>query len=272
VTEKPKLSFLIAGLLFLNTAGFFLRYFEVDTFFILLGFRLHFSIIFFFLLIIKRINFSTVKEMFLHPAKQKYALILVVAFLPLLFVPLDMFLLEEFNFADKDYFFELGLSSIADYPVYLIWNAPQLFLFFVLVNTAIGSQKYKFYKASLITFLLFLYEIIPLNIFNGLSFEEINILAAAEFLLISFLAGFFLSRFNNIYLFTLLLFTLLWGTVLFFGSSSSMVVKIILASQYESWSGLINPGNKFPVTDYLPLFYLFILLIFSSFHLKKRGV
>ena len=272
MVKRPKLFFLIAGLLFINVAGFFLRYFEFDTYFILFGFRFHFSILISFLFMLNYIDFPAVKEIFVHPPKQKFIPVLLIAFLPLLFIPLDMYVLEKFTISEQDYFFELGLSSIVDYPVYMTWNALQLFMVFIFMNSIIKSEKQKFIKAAALTFFLFIYEIVPLEIVSGFSLEIINYLTIINFVISIMLAGLLISRIKNIYLFTIVIFTILWGTALFFGSSSKMIINIFLASQYESWTGLINLGKKFEYADYLHSAYLLVLFIFSVLILKKNRI
>jgi len=206
--------------------------------------------------------------MFIHPSKQRFVFILLLAFLPLLFIPVDFFILKQFRVAEQDYFFEFGLSSIVDYPIYLIWNAPQLFIFFIFMNTVLISPKYKFFKASLLTLFIFLYEIVP---FDGvvINFAVINYFTIASFFFTILLVGLFVSRIKNIYLFAVVSFSVLWGTVLSFGSSSETIVNILLASQYESWAGFIKLSKKFEYAQYLQPAYLFLVIIFSFLMLKK---
>ncbi len=256
-----------------NSAGILFRYFHLDTYFIFIGFRFHFSLLISFLCILSYIDFASVKGMFIHPPKQRFVFILLLSFLPLLFIPLDMFILKQFKVAEQDYFFEFGLSSIVDYPIYLIWNAPQLFMLFIFMNTVLESPKYKFIKASLLIFFLFLYEFIPVDTeinFAEINYTEINFTAAASFFFAVLLTGLFISRIKNIYLFAVVLFSVLWGTVLSFGSSSETIINILQASQYESWPGFVNLGKKFVYVQYLQPAYLCILLIFSILILKKN--
>ena len=271
MSNKGTFPFILLVIVTVNVAGFLLRYFQLDTYFILIGFRFHLSILISFLFILNYIDFNSVKEMFIHPSKQRFIFILILSFLPLLFIPLDMFILNQFKVAEQDYFFEFGLSSIVDYPVYLIWNSPQLFMFFIFMNTVLISPKYKFVKASLLTLFLFLYEIVP---FDGvvINFGAINYLIIVSYFLTVLLAGLFISRVKNIYLFTVVLFSVLWGLVLSFGSSSETIINILLASQYESWSGFIRPGKKFEFAEYMLPAYLFIILIFSILLLKKNKI
>ena len=208
----------------------------------------------------------------IHPSKQRFIFILILSFLPLLFIPVDIFLLKEFKVGEQDYFFELGLSSITDYPIYLLWNTPQLFIFFIFMSTVITSPKYKFVKAFLVIFFLFLYEIIPIEILiktSTINFEKINYIPFVSFFFVSLLGGLFISRIKNIYLFTLVLFTVLWGIILSFGSSSETLINMLLASQYEAWTGFITVGRKHEYVMYFQPAYLFIIIIFSFIVLKK---
>ncbi len=269
MSRKPGILFIFLIIVLVNVVGLVLKYFNLDTYFILIGFRFHLSILISFLLILGYINFNSVKEMFIHPEKQKYIFILLLVFLPLLFIPLDIFILKQFKVADQDYFFEFGLSSIVDYPIYLIWNVPQLFMFFIFMNTILESAKYKFIKASLLTLFLFLFEIIPTNEYK-FNFTAINYFTAASFLITAILTGLYISRVKNIYLFAVMLFSVLWGTILSFGSSSETIINILLASQYQSWQGFINPGKKFEYTQYLTPMYILLIVIFSFIIFKRN--
>lgn len=268
MVKKPGLVFLSAGLLFINAAGFFLRYSELDTYFILIGFRFHFSIVISLLIILNYFDLKSVKARFIHPVKQKFIPVVIAALFPLLFIPLDIFILKEFNTFQKEYFYELGLSSIFDFPIYLIWNIPQLFLFYIFIDTVIPSEKYRLIKTSFIILLLFIYELIPLN--GQIDFNQIDYSSISSFFLLVILTGLISTRIKNIYIFSLIIFLILWGTVLSFGSSSETLVNILLASQYESWDGFIRINKKFEFTEYLQPAYLFFLLIFCFFYLKKN--
>lgn len=260
-------------IIIVNAAGILLKYFQLDTYFIFIGFRFHLSLLISFLCILNYIDFASVKEMFIRPSKQRFVFILILSLLPLLFIPLDMFILKQFKVAEQDYFFEFGLSSIVDYPIYLIWNTPQLFMFFIFMNTIIPSPKYKFIKALLVIFFLFFYEIFPIDSkinFAEINYTEINYSGFVSCFFAVLLTGLFISRIKNIYLFALVLFSVLWGTVLSFGTNSKTVINILFATHYESWSGFIAPGKKFEYAEYLLPAYLFVLLIFSIFVLKKN--
>jgi hypothetical protein len=67
----------------------------------------------------------------------------------------------------------------------------------------------------------------------------------------------------------LVLFTVLWGSILSFGSSSETLVNILLASQYEAWTGFITAGRKQDYVKYFQPAYIFIIIIFSFIVLKK---
>ncbi|HSP87981.1 MAG TPA: hypothetical protein VLN45_07590, partial [Ignavibacteriaceae bacterium] len=156
--------------------------------------------------------------------------------------------------------------------IYLLWNTPQLFIFFIFMSTVITSPKYKFVKAFLVIFFLFLYEIIPIEILiktSTINFEKINYIPFVSFFFVSLLGGLFISRIKNIYLFTLVLFTVLWGIILSFGSSSETLINMLLASQYEAWTGFITVGRKHEYVMYFQPAYLFIIIIFSFIVLKK---
>ncbi len=270
--KNIKLFYLIAGLLFINAAGFFLRYFDLDTWFIILGFRFHFSILMSFLFTAYFIDHSYVKKIFLNPEKQKFFGLLIFAFLPILFLPLDIFVLKQFNFLDKDYFFELGVSSVFDYPILLIWNAPQIFMFYFLIASIFINKKSNFLKIFLVAFFLFLYEIIPLDFVKEASSYKINYINIFNNIFTLFLSAFICYKIRNIYVFTIVLFTVLWSAVLFWGSTSGMTVNIFLASQYDSWHGLINPGGKYLISSYLMPAYLIYILVVSIKYLERNKV
>lgn len=256
--------FLIAVFL-VNALGFALKYFELDTFVILLGFRFHLSAVLPLLIVINAKILSLIKDSFLHPPFVKVgSVILTFFFTSVLFLSI-LYLTNKIEIGDPEYFYEFGLSSIIDYPIYLVWNSINLlclFFFFLLINE---SFKNSFIMVLVSAILIFAYEFIPIKkmIFN---YESI-----AAFLLLCLTIAVTIKFFNNVYLFVVLIFSIIWFSILAFGTSSSLLVNLFFAARYNEWEGFFI-ADKNILGFLVPASYLLILLgiiLLSLFRKRK---
>ena len=154
---------------------------------------------------------------------------------------------------DPEYFYEFGLSSIVDYPIYLVWNFIQLlclYFFFLIIHK---SFRNSFIVILVSTILIFSYEFIPVkkNIFN---YESI-----AAFVLLCLILTVTIKFFNNVYLFVVLLFSIIWLSLLSFGTSSSLLVNLFFAARYAEWEGFFAFDKN--ISGFvIPASYLLILI------------
>ena len=265
MSRDIKFFHLIAGILITNVAGFFLRFYKLDTYVILIGFRFHISLFLPFLLLLYKADLHFIKSFFVSPLYKRYSIIIVIVIIPLLIIYLSLYFSKNISIGDPDYFYEFGLSSIVDYPVYLVWNLPQLFMVFLFLNSV--KQKNQFIKISLLVILLFAFEFIPIR-------EKINYISLADLLLSSLIIALLITNFRNIYLFAVSVFSIFWFSILSFGSSSKELINILFAARYEAWEGFFEVNKKF--TDYvIPAYFGIVLLalfLLRSFALKDKPV
>ena len=127
---KIKFSQIVIAVIIVNAIGLSLRYFDLDRYLIFIGFRFFLSLILPLLIVIRYSLFSKLKEILKQPKYNKTFQPLGWIFIPLIIVLIVLYFTKRIDVGDPDYFYEFGLSSIFDYPIYLIWNLPQL-LFFV---------------------------------------------------------------------------------------------------------------------------------------------
>jgi hypothetical protein len=246
-----------------NAIGFALKYFELDTFIILLGFRFHLSAIFPLLIVINATHLSLIKDSFLHPPFVKVGRVILTFFFTSLLFLLVLYLTKKIEIGDPEYFYEFGLSSIVDYPIYLVWNSINLiclFFFFLLINK---SFKNSFLVILALAILIFAYEFIPLRkmIFD---YESI-----AAFVILSFVLSITIRFFNNIYLFVVLIFSIIWFSLLAFGTTSSLLVNLFFAARYSGWEGFFIADKNFS-GFLIPVTYLLILLSLITLSLFRK--
>lgn len=243
----------VIAVLLANSAGFALKYFELDTFIILLGFRFHLSAVLPLLLVVKKTHLSIIKQSFVHPAFNRVGrVVLTFIFASILFL-LALYLAKKAEVGDPEYFYEFGLSSVADFPIYLLWNSLQLgmlYLFFIILQQ---SFRYNFIIILIFSILLFAYEFIPTNkvVFNYESISALIFMCIISTIIIKF--------FNSIYLFVFIIFSTLWFSVLAFGSESSVFINLLLAANYFSWEGFFAVDKNF-YRFITPIYYLAVLL------------
>lgn len=222
---------LIGSLLLINICGFLSELFELNFFIILLGFRFHFSVLIFAAFIFMFRKEFDVRPILLNKNFTKSWQTFLLTLLPILILAATAYLLGFVKYKEPEYFFELGLSSLIDLPIYFIWNLPQLiilFLWFELISKKINNNF-----LFLIAPTILLYKIIPTGD------AEFNLIQAMEIFAASFLFALLFKKERNIYTRTIVAFVAVWLIVLLHGSNDSTVIKIFLASQYESWEGFL---------------------------------
>ena len=256
---------LIFAVIILNAVGIILRIFNLDTYFILVGFRFHISFILPLLIIFKKSQANFIKQLFVDPHHKKTVLPLLWILVPALIVIGILFWLKKTTISDPEYFYEFGLSSIIDYPIYLIWNFPQLFCLFIFLTLVGTVSKKSFLIIASISFFIFAFEFVPFNI------NDVDYTGIASLLLTSVSIGLLIRYFQNIYWFTIVIFSIFWLHFLLFGSSSEEIIHLLFASQYSGWGGFLEV-NKQLVSFFLPvqLGLTFLVILVSLFFRKKE--
>jgi hypothetical protein len=207
------------------------------------------------LIIVFNSNFLPyIKRSFLKPEWRKASLYLFLILLPLLIEASGLYILNKIDIGDPEYFYEFGISSIADYPVYLIWNFPQMILLFFFLASVSAKSRFRFITVAVVIFFLFAFELVSINK-TIIPYWELGILASC-----SIIYSILINYCRNIYWFCISLFTLLWLAVLAFGSSSKTMINLLFATQYGNWEGFFEVVKDFiPFT--LPLYFVIALII-----------
>lgn len=257
--KKLEIRRLIFIIIAVNAAGFLLKYFELDNYVIIIGFRFHLSFILPLLIYFRKEDIPQIKKIFADPEHKKTILPLLWILLPLILIIIPLYLLGKLQIGDPDYFYEFGLSSIVDYPVYLLWNLPQAIVLFLFLATAVSSTDHKIKVSALILFLVFIYEFIPFEI------KSFNYFPLVSLLLISISTGILIKYFQNIYWLSIFLFSIFWIHFLLFGTDSEKFIHLLFASRYYSWEGFLD--FKKELAQYLlpaQLLLTFITIMLSS--------
>lgn len=260
---------IILVLFVVNLSGAALRYFNFDTFFFLLGFRFHISFLLPFILLFNKEQIPLITELFRNPVYKKNFIFIFWLIFPLLIISIVYYFFFNLDINDPDYFYEFGLSSIVDYPVYLIWNLPQLFML-IIILTLFSEKRNKIFIVFLIIFSLFLFEFIPFKE-KELSLSEINFINITAFIFAGLILSVLINYYRNIYWNAVFLFTFFWIYLLLFGSDSAVLVKLLFASQYENWGGFLSADEI--ISKYLlavPGCLTFIVVLFSLFFRKEK--
>jgi hypothetical protein len=265
---KPKNYFpqIILAIIAVNAIGYLLRLNEIEPFIILIGFRFHISLALPFFFIVNRLKFDKIKSDFINPLyKQNYPFVLSLLILPII-IYTALYIAGYIELADPEYFYELGLSSLADLPVYLVWNSAQLVLLFLFLSFI--SEKFNTaWLIPLIIVSLLVFEFIPIET------KDTDIAGIISLIILSLTASLLIIRIKNIYWFCIFIFLILWQFILLFGSKSSTLIKILFASQYNSWEGFFEfHGVAVEYIKYLFPVYLAIVsftLFITSIRAKK---
>ena len=144
---------LILAILLVNASGLYLKYFNLSTYIILFGFRFHMSFVLPLIIVFNSNFLPYIKRSFLKPEWRKAPFYLFLILLPLLIETGGLYIIHKIDIGDPEYFYEFGISSIADYPVYLIWNFPQMILlYFFLAFFGLAFYCLAFYLCFVFCF------------------------------------------------------------------------------------------------------------------------
>ena len=206
---------IILVIVLVNAAGIALRYFEIDTYFIFLGFRFHLATIVPFIILLNGHNFRKLLDAFRNPYFKKKFLPVIWILLPLIILSVSLFFIHDVKPGDPDYFYEFGLSSIFDFPLYLVWNFPQLCLLFMTLLVFSDISRFSYLNVFIGLILLFWYEVIPMD-------SSFAYMSAISLVLVALIASFFVTSLQNIYWFSIIIFSSIWSIILLLGSKSEL--------------------------------------------------
>ena len=257
-----KLWRVILTLAVINSVILLLKYLNLNTYVIIIGFRCHISFVLPFFLIFNSDFLPFIKRSFLNPDYKKASVFLVLMILPFLIEMGYLYFTHNIDLGDPDYFYEFGVSSVLDYPVYLIWNFPQIILLYLFLAGVSTISKYRFITVFLSIIFLFVSELIPVN-HAPFPYSEMTILFAC-----SVMFSVLINYYRNIYWFCISVFTLLWLPVLSFGTGSKAIVNLLFASQYKYWDGFFEV-QKIYAPFALPVYFVLALIISLFFYLLK---
>ena len=264
-TKKEILTRAVIALIIANALGYLLKFLKLDDYIILLGFRIKLNIIIPFLFLLRKDILTEMKDIFISSCRNKLILQLVILLLPFLIILPLGYLAGKVDLGDPEYFYEFGLSSIFDFPIYLLWNLPQLLLFIISIKYI--SEKLNSKTAGIANLVLFFaYEFIPVK---G---ETFSVTSITGFLLASAAAGIAVVNFKNVISSTAALFFIAWSYFLFWGTSSTEAIHLLLASRFDSWEGLLWIDDKlYTFIPYIHFAIAYFGIIPASLLYKKKA-
>lgn len=233
----------------------------MNPFFYLIGFRFYVFVIPIVIIFLIERNkiFNFIKEELTQNDFSKFYLLIIIVAFPLLITLAAGYLLNLVELNDPEYFYELGLSSIIDYPIYLIWNIPQFILLILILKYLLGRNL-----ISILISVFFLILLFGIEIYNFKKNEiSINILIviSSAAIITSFLAHYM----RNIYYSVFLLITIFWFYILSFGSNNQVIVNIFFAKQFELWEGHFSVSKTY--SEYvLPFYFILTLILFLTYY------
>lgn len=259
---KKKIANYFIAIFIINALGILLRYLELDTYFILIGFRFQLSLFLPALFISGIFSKDYIVNIFRSPSYKKSLFFIYLLIIPLFFLFAILFILRKIELGDPEYFYEFGISSIIDFPVYLVWNSIQLTLFFLFFIYLASKLKLNLLIIFFIFILLFVYELIPLR---KESFDYFNLISV---FFLGLITGLMVKYYQNIYWLVVFSFSILWLDFILFGSNSEVAVNLLFASQYNLWEGFFSVEKD--LKEFVLPFHLILVNILILINLFKK--
>ncbi len=248
-------------LILINGFGILLKIFHLPTFIILVGFRFHLSVFIILMFILVRKDIKLAASYLREINSKNIFKVIAVVLLPVLLLLGSLFLLKKISYKEPDFFYELGLSSIIDFPLYLIWNLPQLLIVYTFFKIIKDNSKTNYLWIFFSTILLFAFELIPMEK------ETFRLHGVYDLIAVSTISTILVLRIKNFYIYSFILFFTVWMSIILFGSTSIIVINFTLAKNFKEWQGFFIVDkiiNEFVIT----IFY--VLIIPFLFILKAR--
>lgn len=259
--KKLPISIFLA-LIVLITVGiqFLLLFFELPVFVIIAGFRFHIAITIPILFFLLRAEFDSILESVKHFSFKGLWFGLFIPFLSMVIVLSFLFFMEKISFREPELFYELGLSSIVDFPIYLIWNFIEIFIFTSIIKSVLGGNRFR----HMFLFATILLLLSPEHIY--LHLNGFNYLSTIEFIVAIVIISTLIFKFNSNYTVSIILFAIFWFGFLILGTNCPTLLKLFLGSNYTSWNGFFIIDKL-----YVPyLFTTYLLIISVGFLFKRR--
>lgn len=218
---------------------FALLLFDLPTLFIFLGFRFHIVSLIFFVtflfihnqtLLIEKIKFSSFKGLFPYSS---FTLLIMVLIL------VSLYFTKNAKFDEPELFYEIGLSSIIDFPLYFLWNLPQFLILLLFLKFFQERVHSNFIICFIIVSILFSPQLILINI------EKLDYYSILSYLTASILFSLIIKKFKSIYVATSLIYFVLWLNILSLGTDSITLGKMFLSSNFKEWSGFLIIHKQF---------------------------
>lgn len=255
--KKISIPIYLLLIVLLSGVNILLRFFNLPNYFFFIGFRFY-GITLLAMIFLYFYGGSEVwKESLLSFSFKKFLRYIIFLLIPPAIIIGGLFLLNKIELGDPDFFYELGLSSIVDFPIYFIWNLPQFFILYTFLQSIEASFRLKIVPNFIILFFFFLPEFLS---FPKISF---NIFSIINFAVVLLTLTLFTYKKKNPLTFSFYIFTSVWLGLLLFGGSSETMLQTFLAKTYTAWDGFFEIDKKF-VQYVLPAYFLisFIPVVF----------
>jgi len=169
------------------------------------------------------------------------------------------------------YFYEFGISSLLDFPMYFIWTLPFLvsflYLWFIIIHDGkIISAIRDSFLISISAAAFYLFNYYEVDLINHT--VNFSLVFAASLYTYSF---FMWS--NSLWASALSVFTLVYSVVLVFGTTNQFMIKTFFARNYDEWEGFFNLLliNNVPTESVLILLMIFFSVIFFNLGKENRS-
>ena len=231
-----------------------------------LGFRLNlFLLINFLSLLILKPKWNELSPFLKHIGKLKnWINVFLVPILIIILLFVIALILGKIKYLNPKYFFEFGVTSLIDIPIYYTWTLPITFSLACLMFLWIGRINFfsilKFSSLLTLAFFLFKYNPKQFNLFNNL---HTYLLIFSYFI---FQYALF-NKFKSVLLLSFSLFWVFYPFIILFGSNDSLLLHTFFARGYDKWEGIltiilpINYSTQYIMSISLILIGLFFFIL-----------
>lgn len=256
-----------AFVLFTNLIIIFSFHFEFIPQVYFLGFRLNLFILLNLLLIFLYYKKLTIELLLPFKTFGKFKHWITAFLIPVMISGIVIgaaYIFGEVKVPKLKYFYEFGMTSLLDFPMYFVWTLPFIFSMIYIWFIVLDTQNYfsKVINSILISlsfsgFYLYNYDKVEIGDY------------VIYFLLTSSVVLFNYSFFKwsrSLWAASFSIFMTIFSFVLVFGSSNEFLIRTFFARNYNKWEGFFNFNlikNIPPESGLIPLLIILSIIFFN---------
>lgn len=174
------------------------------------------------------------------------------------------YIFGEVKIPKLKYFYEFGMTSLLDFPMYFVWTLPFIFSMIYIWFIVLDTQSY-FSKVINSIFISLSFSGFYLYNYDKVEIGDYVIYSLLTSSVVLFNYSFYKWS-RSLWATSFSIFMTIFSFVLIFGSSNEFLIKTFFARNYDKWEGFFDFNlikNILPESGLIPLLIILNIIFFN---------